>query len=70
MPVRDLKSFLPTAEELLAVDLPKLGEILLLHLHSWKDEGKVWQPVGGLNRGYFVQVMEGREQGLVRAAAP
>jgi hypothetical protein len=64
MPVRDLKSFLPTAEELLATDLPKLGEILLLHLHSWKDERKVWQPIGGLNRGYFVQVLEGREQGL------
>lgn len=64
MPVRDLKSFLPTAEELLALDLPQLGEILLIHLNSWKGEGKVWQPIGGLNRLYFVAVMEGTEQGL------
>lgn len=64
MPVRDLKSFLPTPEELLALDLPALAEILLVHLHSWKGEGKVSQPVGGLNRLYFVQVMEGTERGL------
>jgi hypothetical protein len=64
MPVRDLTSFLSTAEDVLACDLPKLGEILLLHLNSWKDQGKVWQPVSGLNRLYFVQVMEGTERGL------
>lgn len=64
MPVQDLTSFLPAAEDVLACELPKLGEILLLHLNSWKDQGKVWQPVGGLNRMYFVQVMEGTERGL------
>jgi predicted nucleotide-binding protein len=64
MAVRDLTFFFPTADKLLAADLPRLGEVLLLHLYSWKDQGKVWQPVGGLNRAYFVQVMEGREQGL------
>jgi hypothetical protein len=64
MPVRDLTSFLPTAEDVLACDLPKLGEILLVHLNSWKGERKVWQPVGGLNRLYFIQVMEGTERGL------
>jgi predicted nucleotide-binding protein len=64
MLVRDLKSFLPTAEELLGLDLPELGEILLVHLYSWKGEGKVWQPGGGLNRLYFVQVMEATEHGL------
>lgn len=64
MPVRDLTSFLPTNGDVLACELPKLGEILLLHLNSWKGEGKVWQPVGGLNRLYFVQVMEGTERGL------
>jgi len=63
MPVRDLSSFLPTAEDVLACDLPKLGEILLVHLNSWKGQGKVWQPVGGLNRLYFVQVMDGTERG-------
>lgn len=63
MSVRDLKSFVPTAEELLALDLAKLGEILLIHLNSWKGEGKVCQQAG-LNRLYFVQVMEGTERGL------
>jgi hypothetical protein len=64
MTVQDLTSFLPAAEDVLACELPKLGEILLLHLNSWKDQGKVWQPGGGLNRLYFVQAMEGTERGL------
>jgi hypothetical protein len=34
-----------------------------MHLNSWKGEGKVWQ-MGGLNRLYFVQVMEGTARGL------
>lgn len=72
MPVQDLTSFLPAAEDVLACELPKLGEILLLHLNSWKDQGKVWQSVSGLNRLYFVQVMEGTERGLgpPRRSAP
>jgi hypothetical protein len=64
MAVRDLTSFLRTAEELLGLDLPRLGEILLRHLHSWKDQGRVWQAVGGLNRGYFFEWIEGRARTL------
>jgi|ERR1039457_6281543 predicted nucleotide-binding protein len=65
MPVRDLSSFpsTATAEDVLAFPLPRLGEILLMHLYSWRGEGKVWQ-LGGLNRQYFVDVMEGHEKGL------
>ena len=63
MAVRDLRTFIPNAEELLGLQLPKLGEILLLHLNSWKGEGKVWQ-MSGLNRLYFVQIMEGTARGL------
>jgi hypothetical protein len=70
MPVYDLSSFLLTAEDVLACDLPKLGEILLLHLNSWKDQRKVSQPVGGLNRLYFIQVMEGAERGLGQPRRP
>lgn len=64
MAVRDLKSFFPTAEELLNLDLRALGQKLLLHLHSWKDQGRIWQPVGGLNRLYFFQWIEGTARGL------
>ena len=39
-------------------------EYRFVHLRSWKGEGKIWQPTGGWNRLYFVQVMEGTERGL------
>ena len=47
---RYMNSLVPTADEALKLDLPQLGEKILVHLASWKDEGKVWQPVGGINR--------------------
>jgi len=61
MAFRPLKSFFPTADELLAADLPRLGEILLVHLNSY--EGKVKQN-GRLNRGYLLGMLENRSMGL------
>ncbi len=61
MAVRPLKSFFPTADELLATDLPRLGEVLLVHLNS--HENRVKQH-GGLNRGYFRAMLENRNVGL------
>ena len=37
MAVRDLTFFFPNADELLAADLPRLGEVLLLHLYRLED---------------------------------
>ena len=61
MAVRSLKSFLPTADDVLALDLPKLGEILLVHLNSY--EGRVKQN-GRLNQGYLLAMLENRNVGL------
>ena len=61
MAVRALKSFLPTADDLLGLALPKLGEILLVHLNSY--EGRVKQN-GRLNQGYFLAMLENRNVGL------
>jgi hypothetical protein len=36
MALRPLKSFLPTAEELLQQDLPTLGGIVFTHLKSYE----------------------------------
>lgn len=38
MAVRLLTSFFPTADELLSADLPRLGEVLLVHLKSYEGE--------------------------------
>jgi hypothetical protein len=40
MPVRPLKSFLPNADSLLSLDLPRLGAILLIHLNSYENRVK------------------------------
>ena len=61
MAVRPLKSFFPTAAELLAVELPRLGEVLLVHLNSYEDRVK---QQGGLNRGYLLAMLENRNVGL------
>jgi hypothetical protein len=63
MAVHYLKSFLPTADELLGLDLEKLGEILLAHLKSYEGGGTVHQ-MSGFNRQYFVAMMERRNIGL------
>jgi hypothetical protein len=61
MSFRPLKSFLPTADEVLRLDLPKLGEILLVHVNSY--EGQVKQR-GLFNRGYLLAMLENRNVGL------
>jgi hypothetical protein len=56
-----LRSFFPTADELLRQDLPPLGGILLTHLNSYEDRVK---QQGRLNRGYFRAMLENRNVGL------
>src|SRR5260370_11441808 len=63
MALRSLSSFIPTADELLALDLPRLGGILLLHLKSYEGLQTVFQN-GRLNRDYFVSMLENRNVGL------
>jgi pyrimidine deaminase RibD-like protein len=60
---RSLKSFFPTADELLRQDLPTLGAILLTHLKSYKGLNTVYQHAG-LNRSYFRAMLESRNVGL------
>ena len=63
MVFRPLKSFFPTADELLQQDLPKLGGVLLTHLKSYKGLSTVYQHAG-LHRGYFRAMLENRNIGL------
>jgi len=63
MALRPLKSFFPTADELLQQDLPTLGGILLTHLKSYEGLNTVYQ-YAGLNRGYFRAMLENRNVGL------
>jgi hypothetical protein len=63
MGLRPLKSFFPTADELMQQDLPTLGGILLTHLKSYEGLNTVYQ-YAGLNRGYFPAMMENRNVGL------
>jgi|SRR5579884_534541 len=65
MAVRPLKSFLPTADDVVNSDLPTLGGILLMHLKSLEGQGSpVYQAIGGINREYFFGVMERRTMDL------
>ncbi len=57
MPLRSLKSFCSTADELLRQDLPTLGTILLKHLQSYRGLNTVYQHAG-LNRAYFRATLE------------
>lgn len=61
--LKPLKSFIPTADELLSLDLLRLGQILLLHLKSYEGLNTVYQ-YAGLNRGYFRAMLENRSVGL------
>jgi len=63
MALRSLKSFFPTADELLQQDLPTLGGVLLRHLKSYEGLNTVYQHAG-LNRGYFRAMLENRNVGL------
>jgi hypothetical protein len=63
MAFRPLKSFFPTADELLQQDLPLLGGMLLTHLKSYEGLNTVYQHAG-LNRGYFRAMLENRSVGL------
>jgi hypothetical protein len=63
MALRPLKSFFPTADELLQQDLPTLGRILLTHLQSYMGLNTVYQ-YGGLNRSYFRAMLENRPVGF------
>jgi hypothetical protein len=63
MAFRPLKTFFPTADELLQQDLPTLGRILLTHLKSYQGLNTVYQHAG-LNRGYFRAMLENRNVGL------
>lgn len=63
MALRPLKSFFPTADELLRQELPTLGEVLLTHLKSYKGLNTVYQHAG-LNRRYFRAMLENRNAGL------
>jgi hypothetical protein len=61
MAIRPLKSFLPTADDVVNSELPTLGRILLVVLKSYEGQSPaVYQPVGGINREYFFAVMEHR----------
>jgi hypothetical protein len=63
MALRPLKSFFPTADELLQEDLPTLGKILLVHLKSYEGLNKVYQHAG-LSRRYFLAMLENQDVGL------
>jgi hypothetical protein len=63
MAFRPLKSFFPTADELLRQDLPALGTVLLTHLKSYEGGNTVYQHAG-VNRGYFRAMLENRPIGL------
>jgi hypothetical protein len=58
-----LKSLLPTADDVLNADLKALAGLLLRHLKSCEGESPVFQHAG-LNRDYFIAIMERREVGL------
>jgi predicted nucleotide-binding protein len=58
---RPLNSFFTTPDQLLAADLSRIGEALLVHLNSF--EGQVKQH-GRLYRGYLLGMLENQNQGL------
>ena len=63
MTVRPLKTFFPTADEIVNCDLPTLGGALLVHLKSYEGSNTVFQHAG-LNRKYFQAMMENHNVGL------
>src|SRR5258708_11585281 len=65
MPVGRISSFDGggSADELLCLSTPKLGEIVLLHLKSYEGTHTVMQN-GMVHRRYFIGMVEGRNIGL------
>jgi hypothetical protein len=59
-----MKAFYPSADELLTADLDQLAETVLRHLKTYEGGGTVHQPVGGFNRAYYVETMDGTIRGL------
>jgi hypothetical protein len=58
-----LRSLLPAADDVLNAELETLGGLLLRHLKSCERVSPVFQH-GGLNRDYFLAIMERRNIGL------
>jgi len=65
MTVRQISSFdgAGTADELLSLSAPMLGEIVLQHLKSYEGTHTVMQN-GMVHRRYFIGMVEGRNMGL------
>ena len=65
MAVRRISSFdgAGTADELVSLSMPKLAEIVLLHLKSYEGTHTVMQS-GMVHRRYFIGMIEGRNMGL------
>jgi hypothetical protein len=65
MTVRRISSFdgAGTADELLCLSTPKLGEIVLQHLKSYEGTHTVMQN-GMVHRRYFIGMVEGINMGL------
>lgn len=63
MAVRSISSFdgAHTADELLSLNMQQLAEIVLQHLKSWNHAVTQRDMV---NRRYFIEVVEGRSNGL------
>jgi hypothetical protein len=61
--LRPLKSFLPTADDVVNSDLPTLGTILLVHLKSYEGSNTVYQHAG-INRRYLQAMLENHQVGL------
>ena len=59
-----MTAFYPTADALLAADRNQLAETVLRHVKTYEGGGTVHQPVGGFNRGYYIQTMDGTIRGL------
>ena len=61
MAVRPLRSFFPTADDLLPADLRELGETLLMHLNTYQDRVKQH---GWLYQGCLLAMPKNRSVGL------
>jgi hypothetical protein len=59
-----LKTFFPTADDVLTAERDTLDETVLRHLKTYEGGGTVHQPVGKFNRDYYVRAMEGNVRGL------
>jgi len=63
MTLRPLKSFLPTADDVVNSDLQALGRILLVHLKSYEGLNTVYQHAG-ISRKYFQAMLDNHQVGL------